>query len=673
MSDAAVRDGRMRFALAAVIAFLAFAVFLPSMQNGFVDWDDDLYVYNNPWLRAKGPAFITWAWTNLISGSWFPLTWMSYALDHSVWGADPAGYHLTNSILHGANTFLVVWLVFLLFEAAKANGALSPASAARGSRDMLVAGGIAGILFGLHPLRVESVAWIAERKDVLCAFFFLLGLTAYLAYARTREHAPAADAGAAFPVNARYVLTLVLFMLAIASKPMAVTFPVVLLILDWYPLNRITSRRRLVPVLAEKIPFVALSLAVSLVTIKAQSSAGYLLYRQAVPLTDRLLVAAEALVLYLRNLIVPTGLMPLYPYPSHITLLSLRYLFATAFVCGAFAIAVLLAKKQKIWLAAGGYYLVTLLPVLGFIQAGEQSMADRYTYLPCLGPVIAAGTIAARGWVWADSLRRWRSFVMYAACGAALAGTLVLALLTMKQIGIWHDSVTLWDHVIRHEPDRLYIAYNNRGVGYKDRGMYDRAIADYTKAIELNPRDARPYVNRAIAYAETNQPGRAIPDFDAVISREPDNADAYAGRGLALAQAGRFDEAIEDCSIALLLRPGHADAYLNRGVAYERDGRLVQALDDYGRAAALNPYDHLAYVNRGNILGTMGRYPEAIDDYTKALDLKPDLAKTYLDRGGLYLKTGSAGRAAADFQQACMLGSEDGCAALRIVKGRPGA
>jgi hypothetical protein len=512
--------------LAASISLVTFLVYLPCLRNDFVNWDDNAYVFANPHIRSLDPSFFRWAFFRFYADNWHPLTWVSHAVDYALWGLYPAGHHLTNIILHGVNTFLVVLLAVTLTEAGRERAPREEPRRVTGRQAPLIAAGVTGVLFGLHPLHVESVAWVAERKDLLCALFFLLSVMSYARYAA--EAAAGAARGTWRPsfVGKRYLLFSLFAFLALLSKPMAVSLPVVFLILDWYPFKRIHSLKTFGLSLAEKLPVIAMCLVSSVLTILAQKAGGTVVSMQAVPLSTRLLVAAKSLVVYLWKMLLPVNLVPYYPYPRSASFLSFEYLPATALLLLITILCLLAARKRKVWLTVWGYYVATLLPVIGIFQVGNQSMADRYTYLPGLGPFFAAGLAAS--WIWKKTALRGggkiaRSFL--AAFGVLVCVALSSA--TLAQMRVWKDDLSLWNYVIGKEPGRIFFAYNNRANAYSKRGDYNKAIADYSEAIALNHGFAGLYNNRGMAYASQKRYDLARADFEKAIEVAPQDTSGY--------------------------------------------------------------------------------------------------------------------------------------------------
>lgn len=483
--------------ISGVIVFLsALLAFLPALNSGFVNWDDQQYVYENPVIRNLDPHFIKTIFTTVLVYNWHPLTMLSYGVDYALWGLDPWGYHLENIMLHALNTALVFILAFRLA------GGVAKTNA-------LLAGCVAGFLFGVHPLHVESVAWVSERKDVLSAFFFLLAILSYLKYSTLRRHFS-------------YAASLVFFTLALLSKPMAVTLPAALLIME-YGLGRLDPRSwvSVKSRVIEKAPFFLLSALSSAVTVWAQNKQGALTPIEAYPLIDRLTVAVRAYVFYLHKLIAPVGLAPFYPLPGKSEFFGFGFFVSLAVFAAVTAFCVFSARRSRVAPAAWLYYVVTLLPVIGIIQVGNQFAADRYAYLPSLSLVILAGLGVGR---------LFESPVKSIRAGLTAALVLIFALLTLltiRQEAVWTDSVTLWTREIEVFPGKVPLAYNQRGYAYEKKGDFAVALKDFDSAIAANPAYTASYINRGIAYAELGMYDRSIEDFKKAISLDPVRASVY--------------------------------------------------------------------------------------------------------------------------------------------------
>jgi tetratricopeptide (TPR) repeat protein len=621
--------------LAAAASLLTFAVYLPALVNGFVNWDDNLYVFGNGHIRSLGPAFLRWALTSFHTGNWHPITWISLALDHAVWGQGPRGYHLTNIVLHTLNTFLVVLLAAAVVERARAQ---RPAQEGNGEgRFILIAAGAAGLLFGLHPLHVESAAWVSERKDLLCAFFFL---TSVLLYVRSAQRSPDEAKGVALP-GRRYLLVAGAFILALLSKPMAVTLPAVLVIIDWYPLRRIRAASSLRTAIVGKLPLFLLSALFSVIAVAAQRDSAAL-WTDPYPLMTRTLIASAAVLGYVKHIVLPLHLLPFYPYlPDPSAYRSAGPVLAAVFLAAVTFACLLSWRKPRPWSAAWLFFLMTLLPVLGIVaQIGKQAMADRYVYLPSLGPFLLAGAGAA--WLWRKA--SGRSAVRAGLAIAALVCCGSLALLTVRQIGVWKDSFSLWDAVIEAAPDRVPFAYNNRGLAFREAGMPEQALKDFDRAIALDQRYADAYTSRGWTYEALGRTDLALEDYARAIELDPAGPIVYNDRGMLFLSQGRPDLAVEDLTRAVAADPGFAPAYVNRGLAFEQTGDLAGALRDYTTAIFADPSFAAAYTNRGLLRLRSGRTDEALGDLDRAIELDPAGVEAHVNRGLVYEEPTTIGR-----------------------------
>jgi tetratricopeptide (TPR) repeat protein len=641
-----VRKSRQHiYFLAAAVALITVLVYLSCLKNEFINWDDGNYVFDNVHIRSLDAAFFKWAFFDFYAANWHPLTWISHAVDYALWGLNPLGHHLTNIILHAINTFLVVFLVIRLLEAWNERTVRNGPPSFLNERAMFVAAGTTGLLFGLHPVHVESVAWVAERKDLLCGLFFLLSLILYTKYANDEGM----NAGAPRFFNKRYLGALGLFVLALMSKPMAVSLPVVLLILDWYPFGRVRSLNTAAFAIAEKLPFIALSALSSVVTIMAQRAGGALRLNEVIPLQTRVLVAAQALVVYLRKMIWPSDLVPFYSYPRTASPASFEYLFPLLLIAGITAACIALSGKRKVWLSTWAFYTATLIPVLGIVQVGNQSMADRYTYLPSLGPFLIAGLGAA--WISerVNALKKGAQLMKGFTAIVAVSILVFLSSLTFKQINIWTNSIQLWDYSIEKTRQSEFFYYYNRGQAFDTMGRFDRALEDYDKVIALNPTVAVAYYNRAIIFDKLGQPDRAFADYNRVLTLDPSYYGAYINRGLLFYSRGQFDNAIADFDTAISLKPDDPEAYYNQGLVFDRMGQLDKALADYDRALSFNPKDADSWNNRGLIYSKMGRFDRAIEDFGRAISLSPAYSDAYYNRGLAFQKSGQPDKANEDF------------------------
>jgi protein O-mannosyl-transferase len=595
--------GRYNKTLLAAIgtAVFTFLIYLPALQNSFVTWDDNVYIYENRMITSLDWKFIKWSFTEFAAFNWHPLTWVSHAIDYALWGLNPMGHHLTSILFHALNTFLVTLLAVRLWSIAVRDSAVNTIAAVPGGRPpsenaALIAGVVTGLLFGVHPLHVESVAWVSERKDVLSVFFFLLSVLSYLRYcARPLTPGDALDKSTSSPAfffQKYYLLSIALFLLGILSKPMVVTLPVVLLLLDWYPLKRLTTFRGLVSLLPEKIPFFLASLFSVVVTVFAQR--GALASVTGLPFSSRLLSAAKSLITYIEKMFWPSDLIPFYPYPVTISVFSAEYLVPVLvlIIITAACLYALKAKKQRIWLAVWGYYLITMLPVIGIIQVGKQELADRYTYLPSVGPFMLAGVAAGLLFIF---LQKQKAVLKTVSLSVSFFILFSLSYATVRQIGVWKDGITLWSReieVLAKQPGRQYlflsIPFYNRGATYADQGKPDMAIEDFTMAIYLNPINFAAYYLRGAVYASKGMYEHALEDFNTSLYLNPGVPDVHYSRAAVLMRLLRYKEALYDLNEAIRLSPEpHAEYYYNRGLALRQLGYQNEAERDFIQAGNL--------------------------------------------------------------------------------------
>jgi len=558
-------QGRFLLPLAAVV--LTFLCYLPALSNGFIDWDDSPLLLRNPHYRGLGPDQLRWMFTSRLMGHWMPLNWISFGLDHAVWGMTPFGYHLTNLLLHATNAAVVYALASKLLLLSLPERLTSDRMRVR------VGALVAALTFSLHPLRVESVAWVTERRDVLSGLFFLLAIWAYLKYCEARA---SADGGGRWP----YWAAVVLCGLALMSKVMAVSLPVILLLLDVYPLRRLGGGPRgwLGPaaraVLVEKLPFVALCAGASVLALWAQLAGGSPVPLEALPWSGRLAILGYQLAFYLGKTLVPTNLAILYELRLPLALETWRIALSVATVAAVTACALALRRRVPAALIAWAAYVVILLPPSGIVQSGYQIAADRYSYLACLGWSMLAGAgVAALG------------------RAAALPALLVIATLgglTWTQAKIWHDNETVWRRAVDVDP-RSGIARANLGAALSAHGRTEEAMAELREAIRLRPGYPDAHLSLGLMLAQGGDPAGAVPHFSEALRLWPRFAEAHNNLGAALAVQGRRDEALSHFREALRLNPDYAEARNNLGLALAQDGKLREAAEQFARAVALNP------------------------------------------------------------------------------------
>ncbi|HTS62619.1 MAG TPA: tetratricopeptide repeat protein [Candidatus Acidoferrales bacterium] len=525
-----------------LLALAVFLVYSPVLQFEFVTYDDPDYVTANAHVQAGlTPQGAVWALRSSFAGNWFPLTWLSHMLDCQIFGVDSGWHHFTSVLIHALTTVLL----FLFLE--RITGARW--------RSALVA-----FLFALHPLHVESVAWVAERKDVLSALFWVAALWSYTAYAFR-------------PGRGRYVLTLLLFCLGAMAKPMVVTLPAVLLLLDWWPLQRGTR-------VLEKIPFFAVSIALSVVTYLVHQNVGATAASDLIPLQVRLQNSLVSYVVYVLQMLWPSDLAVFYPYPQ-----PWGVLLVPALVAGAVLVAVtaltLRAFPRRPYVAFGWlWYLVTLVPVIGLVQAGAQARADRYTYVPMIGLSIAL--------VWGASgaLERWPRLRLALAAAACCA----CVVLTSMQLRYWRDSTALYGRAIAVTREN-YLARFNLALLLDARGDTSQAVQEPQETVRIRPYFAVAHAELGQLLAKQGRNEEAVRALRTALRLRPGSADAHLRLGSVLGALGRNEEAAAECSRALQLEPENADAHYDLGIALAQSGKFADAVREFSIVVRLRPAD----------------------------------------------------------------------------------
>jgi protein O-mannosyl-transferase len=501
MSGPSVRSS-VRVGIPVLLAVVVAATFLPVLRNGFVDWDDQAMIVDNPFYKGFSASHLWWMFSSVAGGHYQPLSWLTLAIDHRLWGSDPLGYHLTNLLLHVANVVAFYALALAIYRRL-------PWAQAR--RDALVVGAtVAALFFAVHPLRVESVAWVTERRDVLSALFYLLTVLAYLR---------AQKAGGADARRGWLVLSLGFMLLSVLSKAWGMTLPVVLLALDAYPLGRFgadpPTRRR---VLLEKVPYAVLAVGTVLMAAHAVARDVVMHSLTEHSILSRLTQVAYGLCFYLWKTLLPVRLSPLYLLDSGLTLTEGRHLLCVLAVLAMTVVALLLHRRQPWLLVVWISFAAIVSPVLGLYQSGPQLVADRYTYLAMLPWALLLGAGAAQLW------RRARPPAVVAAAVAVVG---MLAVLTHRQAAVWHDAETLWSQALRVDPGN-YIAYGNRGLDREARGDLSGARTDLDRAIELNPEYALAYNNRGALRKRMGDLRGAVADWEAGLRAAPPGSPWHA-------------------------------------------------------------------------------------------------------------------------------------------------
>jgi tetratricopeptide (TPR) repeat protein len=619
----------LSFAVCLFLALAVWAVFGRTIHYEFINLDDDLNVYENPAIiHGLSWQGVIWVFTHKQAELWNPLTSLSFMQDCQFHGLNPGGYHLTNVLLHTAT----VILLFLVLR--KMTGVFWPAA-------------FVAAVFAIHPLRVESVAWVTERKDVLSGLFFMLTLWAYVRYgqeqADARRREPESGNTGFFLRSSSYWLALLFFALGLLSKAMLVTMPFVLLLLDYWPLGRMTSLRQdsarpegnrsqttrlelavpQIPVLKsllwEKVPFLLLTVAVCVATVLAQSNAiGSV---EDFDLPSRIGNALVSYADYLGQMFYPVGLAVFYPHPRD--RLPAWNVVLSVLVLLMISAGVMAGQRKRPYLLVGWlWYLGMLVPVIGFVQAGSQARADRFTYLPQIGLYI----MAAWGAMELCGAMRYRRAVLGSAAGVILAGLLGGAYV---QTGYWKDSVSLWMHSLACTSESS-LARNNLGNALANQGKLTEAIQQYERALQLKPDYAEAHNNLGDALAAQGKLTEAIQQYERALQIKPDNACALINLGSALAGQGKLTEAIQQYERALQIKPDYAEALNNLGNVLSLQEKLTEAIQYYERALQIKPDYADAHINLGNVLARQGKLTEATQHFQQALTLATAQGNTTL-------------------------------------------
>jgi Tfp pilus assembly protein PilF len=563
-SDPSTRTGRLRWGISIAIVVLCLAGYGGVLSNGFVAGDDPGYVTENPHVTAGlSASSIRWAFSATDQSNWHPLTWLSHMLDVQLFGVNAGAHHAISLLIHIANSLLV----FFLFARLTAELELSAVVAS---------------LFAVHPLHVESVAYIAERKDVLSTLFWLLGLWAWLRFLDSRT-------------VGRYGAVLFAYACGLMAKPMLVTFPFTLLLLDVWPLRRV-SGTAIPKLLLEKIPLLAMAGASSVLTVIAQRRGGSIQTLADLGIGERVATALVAYSSYLGKTVWPTALSAFYPRPEHGFGMGRVAVAALAFV--AITTLVVRLVKRAPYAAVGWFWFVgTLVPVIGLVQVGDQAMADRYTYIPSIG------LFAAMTWGIADAFKlrtnaRPESRRVWASLSIAVV--LALTLWTRQQVSHWSSTIALYQHALDVDPDN-YVAHSNLAVALEAAGRRDEAFAHNVRAVEIKPNSSKAHANLGASLAERGQMDDAIGQYEAALRIDPQNVLALSNLGLAMAAQGRVPEAMAKWQEAIRIDPLCADAHANLGVALAQSGRTSEAIQELEATLRINPSHRTALANLATI------------------------------------------------------------------------
>lgn len=597
--------------LPVALAGITFLVFVPALWNGFVDWDDPINLLNNRDYRGLGWTQLRWMATAVWGGHYIPLTWVTFGLDYVLWGMNPAGYHLTNVLLHAINTGLFYLVARrLLGRATTLSGAA-----------LAVAAATAALFFGIHPLRAESVAWVTERRDLLSGCFFLLAVLAYVAASEAegarRRWCRGASVGC--------------YILASAAKAIVMTAPLVLVLLDVYPLRRLPSDlrawfgRTTRPLWLEKLPYLAVALATAVMAYHAQAAWGAAL----TPLGEFPLAARASAVLYffwfyLAKTALPVGLSPLYELPARIDPSEARFLLSAVAIVGISLAVLVLRRRWPAGLALWTYHGVVLLPVSGIVSRGIQIATDRYSYLGCLGWALLVG--AGAGVVMrARGHGAVRPSLARIAVATAVAYFVGLGVLTWQQVEIWRDTETLWSHAVWVTPD-CAICQNRLGEWLLKHGAAGPALDRFERVLALRPNAIVSQGNAGLALLRLGRLPEAIERFQRVLAASPNWLDVRSTLGGALIEVGKPAEAVRELEPAVRLDPDHVASRVNLGLALHRLDRPREAIEHFRRAVELAPTNPVARLGLVQASMALGEQDVAREHYRVLLSVDPRLA-----------------------------------------------
>lgn len=587
------------------ILTLTITVFLPSLSNGFTNWDDPDYVLNNIFIRNFSFENIKAIFSEPYMGLYQPLSILSLMPDYFASALNPGHYHLTNLILHLVNTLFVFTIVRKLF--ANKNIAI-----------------ITTVLFGIHPMHIESVVWITERKDVLFTFFFLLSLNRYILYTKEKGRYD-------------YLLAILFFLASLMSKPQGVMLFATLYLVDFL----LSRKNELKVIIVEKLPFIILALLFGVLTLYL--SAGE---TQNVNFINRIILSGYTFSAYLIKIIYPFGLSAIYPYPESISAIHyLGFIFSLAVLAFAF----ISFKKNKSIAFASWFYILNIVLFLQFFPNTYVLMADRYSYIPSIGIFL----LFAVFYNYIET--KAKKYIKYLRPAYLVYGILLI-ILSIARENVWKDSLSLWNDTLEKYPD-IPEALNNRGYAYFELNKPQKALADFNKALKIKPDFSYALVNRGTIFFNDGQNDKALKDYNKALQIFPEHVNALINKGIILRQQSKLQEALSSFNKALKINPYSVDALISRGTLHSDLKQFPDAISDYKRAITIDDKNAVTYSNRGLAYARQGNTTAAISDFTKSISLDPDFADAYSNRGFTYYNIGNYYQAISDFSNAIIINS----------------
>ncbi len=601
-----------------ILVLITFFCFSGALKNEFTNWDDQQYILDNPLIKSLSVENIVEIFSTNVMGNYHPLAVLSFAIDYHLFHLSPKGFHATSIIIHLLNVILVFTFFRLL-------------------TGQIIVAFLTALLFGIHPMHVESVAWVSERKDVLYTFFYLLAICTYMFFIKGQKRK-----------WLFYSLTFIFFTLSLLSKGQAVTLPFVLLLID-YLIKRKYDKK----LLFEKIPFFLLSLAMGIIAISAQKESGAITEIPLFPLFDRILFSTYAFLDYILKLLLPINLSAFYPYPIKVQSLYPLLFYASPLIL--FVLIVLLLrflKNYKEIVFGVAFFIINIILLLQLLPVGGSIMSERYSYLSYVGLFFVIGNTFSKVW---NTPSQKISNYKYLFAFILSVYIFFIGYSTINRIKIWTNSDTLWTDVIKKNPASV-IAYSNRGSYYQKQGKLDIALKDFNEALRLKPDHPETLINRSDIYRINGQYDLSIADCNRALASKNNYSGAYMNRGIAYCIVGRYDEAFSDFVKVISQDPKNANVYCNRGNLYDMKGFIDSAIADYSTAIKLKPEYAEAFYNRGKSFLRKQDYSSAIFDFTSALKFNQKYIEAYFFRSQAFKAKNDFANALQDALTAQQLG-----------------
>lgn len=597
---------KKEWVLLAFILVVTFLIFSPTLKSEFVNWDDDVNVTNNNNVKELNSTSINNIFTHSVIGGYTPLTTLSFAIEHHFFGMKSGIFHFNNLILHLLCTVLVYFFMKKL------------------GTNLFITFAVT-ILFGIHPMRVESVAWVTERKDVLYSFFYLISIIFYLTYYKNKK-----------PIF--YFLAFLAFIFALLSKIQAVSLPFILLLFDYYFENKITFKKVL-----DKIPFFVLSLVTGLVGIYFLGQQGNLETDTILPFYQRFFIGTYSLCVYIIKSAFPFQLSAIYPFPAN---LSALYYISAVLVLALVILIYKSGKYRKDLIFGSLFFFFNVVFLLQVVGAGQGFLADRFTYIPYIGLFFLLASILNYFFV-----SKWKTQVLV----FGLVYLVVLGIATRERVHVWKNTETLFSDVIEKYP-KVAVAYNNMGRYYREKNQYEKAIIAYGKSLEINPKGYLSYSNRGKAYFDLGKIDEALVDMNKAINIKPDNFETLSNRGAALASKKEYSLALIDLDKAITLDPKNLNAFSNRALVYYSLGNFELATKDVTSYLQIKSDDADMFNLRALSFSQQNKNQEALADFNKSIQLKPTQGIFFQNRSYFLNKIGNKEGALKDILKAQNLG-----------------